>query len=274
MTTRRLMASTAATAGALLVAGVLVVRAFPLEAQSAQNLASKPAASAPVEIASGADHLLHASLPEYPRRALEHRVEGEVVLDLTIDDRGEVSDARVLSGPDELRRAALESVLQWHYSPEKVRSTSAQAALRFTVPTEIEVPVELAEPIEVREKEKLIAVVRIKEPEGDVPFGDKESILPDGGLRGVHFYEAAQAIEKAIGFKSNETLRLAEIVTERVPTELAKTIQDRAAVKIGDLLSEAALKRIVDAVGSVDEHFHVRWERDGTGGLIVFIIAP
>jgi len=140
------------------------------------------------------------------------------------------------------------------------------------VTTEIEVPVELAESIEVHEKEKLIAVARIKEPESDVLFGDKES--RDGGLRGKHFYEAAPAIEQTIGFKSNETLRLAEIVTERVPTELAKTIQDRAAVTIGDPLSAAELKRIVDAVGSVDEHFHVRWERDGKGGLIVFIIAP
>ena len=50
------------------------------------------------------------------------------------DDRGEVSDARVVSGPDELRRAALESVLQWHYSPEALRSTTLQATLRFTLP--------------------------------------------------------------------------------------------------------------------------------------------
>ena len=50
------------------------------------------------------------------------------------DDRGEVSDARVLSGPEELRRAALESVLQWHYSPEAMRSTSLQTTLRFSLP--------------------------------------------------------------------------------------------------------------------------------------------
>ena len=42
------------------------------------------------------------------------------MVDLTLDDRGEVSDARVLSGPDELRKGALEAVLQWHYSPAAV----------------------------------------------------------------------------------------------------------------------------------------------------------
>jgi len=271
MTTRRLIASVAATAGALLVTGVLVVRAFPLEAQAARGLAPKPAASAPVEIAKGADHLLHASLPEYPRRAVEQRVEGDVVLDLTIDDRGEVSDARVLSGPDELRRAALESVLQWHYSPEKLRSTSAQAVLRFTVPTKIEEPVELHELVELREKEKLIATARIKAPEDFVLFSDEKLARVTSVLK---VYEVAPGEEQAIGVKSYETLRLAQIVTERVPTELARVIQDRAAVRIGDPISEAMLKQIVRAVASVDEHFHVRWERDRKGGMIVFIIAP
>src|SRR4029453_12692685 len=80
------------------------------------------------------EHLLHASMPEYPRRAVEQRVDGEVTLDLTLNDRGEVSDARVLSGPEELRKAALESVLGWHYSPSELRSTSTIATLRFRVP--------------------------------------------------------------------------------------------------------------------------------------------
>jgi TonB family protein len=91
---------------------------------------------APVQIIRGGENLLHGALPEYPRRAIEQHVEGDVLLDLTIDERGEVSDARVLSGPDELRRAALESVLQWHYSPAALRSTSTQAALRFRVPAD------------------------------------------------------------------------------------------------------------------------------------------
>jgi protein TonB len=48
---------------------------------------------------------------------------GTVVLDATLDKSGEVTDARVLSGPDELRRDALASVLQWHYQSNGVAST-------------------------------------------------------------------------------------------------------------------------------------------------------
>ena len=59
-------------------------------------------------------------------------------VDLTLDDGGEVSDARVLNGPDELRKATLEAVLQWHYSPAALSSTVTQATLRFRVPSDLE----------------------------------------------------------------------------------------------------------------------------------------
>ena len=133
MTTRRLIASLTASTAALALAATVAVRSFPLEAQG-QEVAVQEASGGPIQIVKGGEHLLHASLPEYPRRAIEQRVQGDVLLDIVTDDRGEVSDARVLSGPDELRRAALESVLQWHYSPEALRSTALQATLRFTLP--------------------------------------------------------------------------------------------------------------------------------------------
>ena len=34
---------------------------------------------------------------------------------------GNVSDARVVSGPEELRKTALQSVLQWHFARESGR---------------------------------------------------------------------------------------------------------------------------------------------------------
>ena len=56
---------------------------------------------------------------------------------MTLNERGEVSDARVLSGPEELRRATLESVLGWHYSPAALASTTTYATVRFRVPPPI-----------------------------------------------------------------------------------------------------------------------------------------
>ena len=70
---------------------------------------------------------------------------------MTLDDRGEVSDARVLSGPEELRKATLEAVLQWHYSPAAIRSTVTQATLRFRVPSDLKTVEVFEEPVLVDE---------------------------------------------------------------------------------------------------------------------------
>ena len=128
MTTRQFIASFTVAGLVVALTAAAAVRSFPLLAQ-----APEPGGD-PIQIVKGGEHLLHASMPEYPRRAVEQRVEGDVTLDLTLNDRGEVSDARVLSGPEELRKAALESALGWHYSPSELRSTSTIATLRFRVP--------------------------------------------------------------------------------------------------------------------------------------------
>jgi beta-lactamase regulating signal transducer with metallopeptidase domain len=64
------------------------------------------------------------------------KTRGTVVLEVSLGTKGEVSDARVVSGPLELRKAALGSVLDWHYQAGasqaevtiKFGETSAQAA--------------------------------------------------------------------------------------------------------------------------------------------------
>lgn len=58
--------------------------------------------------------LLHRSAVRMPANPTAG---GKVVLEATLNAQGEVTDARVISGPQELRSAALSSVLQWHYQP-------------------------------------------------------------------------------------------------------------------------------------------------------------
>jgi len=52
------------------------------------------------------------------------------VVESTANAKGEVTDAHVISGPDELRNAALSSVLNWHFSPEGLAPT-VQSAIHF-----------------------------------------------------------------------------------------------------------------------------------------------
>jgi TonB family protein len=56
---------------------------------------------------------------------------GDVVVEASVDSKGEVTDARVVSGPLELRRAALQSVLQWHYSTEQGLPPSVRVTIHF-----------------------------------------------------------------------------------------------------------------------------------------------
>ena len=53
----------------------------------------------------------------YPPLARAARVEGEVLIEATIDENGDVVEARAVSGPGLLIPAALKAVSQWKYEP-------------------------------------------------------------------------------------------------------------------------------------------------------------
>ena len=54
---------------------------------------------------------------EYPGSAMEKSIQGTVTVEVTLDASGDVGDVRVLSGPPELRRVVLQSVLEWRFQP-------------------------------------------------------------------------------------------------------------------------------------------------------------
>jgi TonB family protein len=63
------------------------------------------------------NRILHKVDPVYPPEAKLAKIEGPVEMELSINERGMVTDARVLSGPAELRNAAIKAVLQWQFAP-------------------------------------------------------------------------------------------------------------------------------------------------------------
>lgn len=123
----RLTSSLAAFAAVLTLAAWLGVRSFPLQA------APQEKDSPSVTVHAGTLPLLHRAAVRYPEEALAKRVEGTVVLELSLSETGTVTDARVLSGPEELRGAALQSVLDWHYSSDG--QTKTQASINFKLPS-------------------------------------------------------------------------------------------------------------------------------------------
>ncbi|MCX6556443.1 MAG: energy transducer TonB [Candidatus Aminicenantes bacterium] len=62
--------------------------------------------------------LIKKVLPVYPTAALEKKIEGIVILEATINEKGIVTDARLIKSPDPLLTdAALNAVKQWVYEP-------------------------------------------------------------------------------------------------------------------------------------------------------------
>jgi TonB family protein len=72
--------------------------------------------------------MISSVAPNYPAEARKSRLEGRVIIEALIDERGLVEDARVVEGlPLGLSEAALDAVMQWVYSP----------ALKEGVPTRV-----------------------------------------------------------------------------------------------------------------------------------------
>jgi len=71
--------------------------------------------------------------PVYPAEARRARITGTVVLNVMVDGTGKVTDAQAVSGPAELRQAAVDAVKQWQYRPITVNGMIASVIGTVTV---------------------------------------------------------------------------------------------------------------------------------------------
>ena len=135
MSKTRVRFSLAGLLGVLALAGWMAVRSFPLQAAP-----QSPKDAPGVTVQQDETKLLHRSPVRYPVDALKKGIHGTVLLEVSLDQNGEVTDAQVLSGPQELRKAALESVLQWHYNKDSGLPPKVQVAIDFVPPAQMARP--------------------------------------------------------------------------------------------------------------------------------------
>jgi TonB family protein len=124
-------------AGALAV-GVCVLAAACWMATTAFPLQAAPQVVADgqgVSVDLGGAALMHRMPVNYPEAARMKGIEGTVVVQARLDTSGNVVDASVVSGPQELRRAALEAVLQWHFM-SAYGGSAQQVSIEFKLPKE------------------------------------------------------------------------------------------------------------------------------------------
>ncbi|HNH81047.1 MAG TPA: TonB family protein [Acidobacteriota bacterium] len=75
--------------------------------------------------------------PEYPKAARSARVAGDVVVELVIDEKGNVESVRVVSGHALLRQAAINAAQQWKFKPTLLNKAPVKVTgiltFRFTL---------------------------------------------------------------------------------------------------------------------------------------------
>ena len=211
----------------------LVTLSFPLSA-APQMVVDGPGVTVDV----GNSGVMHRTGIAYPPNARGARLEGTVLVEATLDNTGNVVDARIISGPTEFRRPVLQSVLQWHFANDTGANTR-QIRITFTNPGP------QADGTAATAPSARVAKQMTGAPTAGV----------SGGVVGGVFGGVAGGVAPARPGFAGRTLKQINIVglTEEAKSRFA----GRLPVHVGDVLSDDSYQRVAAAVRDYDEHLTV-----------------
>jgi TonB family protein len=97
---------------------------------------AKAPAGQPVRVRSllQASKLIHRVEPVYPDLARQARIQGTVLLDVTVNEQGEVTDVKYMRGHPLVEQAVIDAVKQWRYAPTCIDGTAVQVVTTVMVP--------------------------------------------------------------------------------------------------------------------------------------------
>jgi Ca-activated chloride channel homolog len=82
--------------------------------------------------------------PVYPELASRARISGKVVLDVDVDEEGNVTDVEVVSGHPLLYEAAVTAIKQWKYAPTLLNGAPVPVSVTTTVDFKLDAPPSLS----------------------------------------------------------------------------------------------------------------------------------
>ncbi|MGA8143777.1 MAG: TonB family protein [Candidatus Acidiferrales bacterium] len=80
-----------------------------------------------------APKLISSVMPQYPTAARSSGVQGDVVVETTIDKSGNVARMHVISGPSTLRAAAMDALRRWKYEPSRLDGEPVEVQMQVTI---------------------------------------------------------------------------------------------------------------------------------------------
>jgi TonB family protein len=255
-----------------------------------------------VKVDLGSSPVIHRTPVEYPAAARTKGAEGTVQVEVRLDNNGNVSDARVLSGPDEFRKTVLQSVLSWHFPPDAAGSTKV-VNVEFQTPAPKLATVKIPEPAlddsgvradvesapqflkaELRQLQANLEQVQTEQLQNQDSLKAREAEIQarkmelDAVRAKLEVAQTAQAL-KTIGPlpQSLEGRTVRSIRVSGVGISLADFLaQAQLPVREGDVLAPGLAKATVAAVHKFDEHLNVFWTApaEDPNGVEISIVAP
>lgn len=178
--------------------------------------------------------VIHRSPVYYTRDALTNKVSGVVVAQVKLDDNGNVVDASILSGPDELRKPVLQSLLSWHFTKDSAGGTR-QVAVKFSVPEPAQAPAgAVIEPQNVA-----IAAPQFAPP---VP----KPVAPVDINR-----DRGQALAQSFPNPAARTIRSITVEGLGIP---ADEVLAKLPLHVNDEWTPEGMSKLQDALQQIDEH--------------------
>lgn len=260
-----------------------------------------------IEVDSNGAELIHRTRVEYPEALRHKKIGGVVTVVATLDEHGMVSDARVVSGPAELRKPALASVLNWHFMPAASGATR-DVTITFTPPTDNQLAVtrlnqnsvvgaflqdevsaaetqltlvqreapSLRKPGElalaranVDQLREKLAAARLSEPLMATALMDE-----NGTARAFAFRVLREQTDRLAESQANPGMPsvIYRVEAGGLSDKVTKELLSRVPAHAGDMLTPEKLEAIRDAVHQFDEHFEVAVEPVPAQGDSVVIV--
>ena len=190
------------------------------------------------------DMILHRAPIVYPPAAKQKAIQGSVTIEVDLDAEGLVTDARVLSGAQELRNAALRSVLRWHWSKQMQLPATTQVTVEFKL-TDKTVAVEPAmnAPLKLFASDRIVRNIIV----ADVTDGARDALLARLPVRQGDLL-TEQTIDRLVdevrGFDEHLRLNATSLPDNGVMLEISSRTTAAAApgrIRVGGNVQQAML---------------------------------
>jgi len=133
MSKSRVVRSLASSAVALAASAAVAAWSFPLRSLAPRDEPAHAAAAKAAPKRGPERKIVSKVNPVYPGEAKKDKVEGNVILDVTVEKSGEVSKVTAVKGPEALRDSAVTAVRQWRYEPSDLGATRMTITVRYVL---------------------------------------------------------------------------------------------------------------------------------------------